>query len=57
MGNIFRLPDVFLKISPFAHVPLFPAEEIEIVPMLTLIGLSIALCIASAMMIKRRDVS
>lgn len=57
MGDIFRLPDIFLKISPFAHVPLFPAEEIEIVPMMALIGLTAALCAGSAIMIKCRDIT
>lgn len=41
LGALFDLPQAILDISPFTHVPLVPAEEVRLLPLvvLTLVGL------------------
>lgn len=56
LGQILQFPQWSLNLSPFSHVPMFPAEDIEPLPLLVLMVVSAALITAGQIGFRRRDV-
>jgi ABC-2 type transport system permease protein len=56
LGPLLSLPDWVLDISPFTHVPLLPAADLDVVPLLVLSGVAVALAAVGVVGLRRRDV-
>ncbi len=56
LGQILQFPQWSLNLSPFSHIPLYPAEEIEVLPLLVLTGIAAALIATGLVSFRRRDV-
>ncbi|HEX5695778.1 MAG TPA: ABC transporter permease, partial [Acidimicrobiia bacterium] len=56
LGQILQFPQWSLNLSPFTHVPMFPAESLEAVPMVVLLAVSAALVGAGLAGFRRRDI-
>ncbi len=56
LGQILRFPQWTLNLSPFTHVPNFPAQDIEVLPMAVLLLVAIALTGAGLIGFRRRDI-
>jgi ABC-2 type transport system permease protein len=56
LGRILQFPQWSLNLSPFTHIPLFPAESLEALPMVLLLALSAALVGAGLIGFRRRDI-
>ncbi|HEX7460933.1 MAG TPA: ABC transporter permease [Dermatophilaceae bacterium] len=56
LGPILQLPDMVLRISPFANVPKFPGTDLDIVPLAALSVIAIALTTAGIRGFQRRDI-
>jgi ABC-2 type transport system permease protein len=56
LGRILQFPQWSLNLSPFTHIPLFPAESLEALPMVLLLALSAALVGVGLVGFRRRDV-
>mgnify|MGYP003381820217 CR=1 FL=1 len=50
------VPDWVLQASPFTHVPLVPAEEVEPGPLLALLAIALATTVVGVASFRRRDV-
>lgn len=55
-GELFRVPAALRWLSPLDHLPMVPAEAVDVVPALVLIGLAGVLVAAAAVGLRRRDV-
>jgi ABC-2 type transport system permease protein len=55
-GEILQFPEWVLNLSPFSHVPLLPAEDLELLPMVMLGGLAVALVAAGLIGTRNRDI-
>jgi len=55
-GTVLQLPDWVLQASPFTHVPLVPAEEVEPGPLLALLAIALATTVVGVASFRRRDV-
>jgi ABC-2 type transport system permease protein len=56
LGQILQFPQWSLNLSPFTHIPLFPAEDLEVLPLAILVAISAALIGAGLVGFRRRDV-
>jgi len=56
LGQILQFPQWSLNLSPFSHLPVFPAENIEALPMVTLLAIAIGLVAAGLIGFRRRDI-
>lgn len=57
LGGLFGFPDWTLYLTPFGHVPLLPAEQYEVAPLLRLMGIAIILLAVGFIGFRRRDIS
>lgn len=57
LGQILQFPQWSLNLSPFTHIPLFPAENLEALPLVILLGISAALIGAGLVGFRRRDMT
>ena len=56
LGQILQFPQWSLNLSPFSHIPLSPAEDIELVPMAWLLLLAVGLIGAGMTGFRKRDI-
>jgi ABC-2 type transport system permease protein len=56
LGQILQYPQLALDLSPFSHIPLVPAEELEALPLVLLLAVAVALVGAGLAGFRRRDV-
>jgi ABC-2 type transport system permease protein len=56
LGAILQLPQWALDLSPFTHIPMVPAEDLEPLPILALLGVAVGLTGAGLIGFRRRDV-
>ncbi|MGH8915656.1 MAG: ABC transporter permease [Acidimicrobiia bacterium] len=56
LGQILRFPQWSLNLSPFSHVPRYPAQDIEALPLLVLLCIATALIATGLLAFRRRDV-
>ncbi len=56
LGPLLGLPDWALDLSPFTHVPLLPAADLDVVPLLALTAVAAALTAIGLIGFRRRDV-
>jgi ABC-2 type transport system permease protein len=57
LGQILQFPQWTLNLSPFSHVPLFPAEGLEVLPLAILVAISAVLVGVGLAAFRRRDVA
>jgi ABC-2 type transport system permease protein len=55
-GPLFELPGWVMNLSPFAHVPRIPGDDVEAGPLIGLTLVAVALAAAGAIGFRRRDV-
>jgi ABC-2 type transport system permease protein len=55
-GEILQFPEWVLNLSPFSHVPLLPAEDLEPLPLALLGGVALALVAAGLIGTRNRDI-
>jgi ABC-2 type transport system permease protein len=56
LGPLLSLPDWVLDISPYGHVPLLPAADLDVLPLLVLTAIAAALTAAGLAGLRRRDI-
>ena len=56
-GELLRLPGWALDLSPFAHLPAVPAEDLSVLPLVVLTALAAALAAAGLLGIRHRDIA
>jgi ABC-2 type transport system permease protein len=56
-GQLLDLPTWVADISPFQHVPRFPAADVEVLPLLVLVTIAAALTGLGLLGFRRRDIS
>jgi ABC-2 type transport system permease protein len=56
LGPLLGLPDWVMDLSPFTHVPLLPAADFDLVPLLVLTAIAAALCCVGLVGFRRRNV-
>ena len=56
LGPLLSLPDWVLDLSPYGHVPLLPAADLDVVPLLVLTAIAAAFTAAGLAGFRRRDV-
>jgi ABC-2 type transport system permease protein len=56
LGQILQFPQWSLNLSPFSHIPLFPAEDIEALPMVILLVIGGLLISGGLLGFRRRDI-
>jgi ABC-2 type transport system permease protein len=56
LGQILQFPQWTLNLSPFTHVPNFPAQDIEALPMAVLLAIALVLVVAGLIGFRRRDI-
>ena len=56
LGQILQFPQWALNLSPFSHIPRFPAAEFELAPLVILTALAIVLTGVGMVGFQRRDV-
>jgi polyether ionophore transport system permease protein len=54
-GQLLELPDWVLDLSPFQHVPRYPAADIDLVPLVVLLLVALALTGVGLAGLRRRD--
>ncbi len=57
LGQILQLPQWALDLSPFTHVPLLPAEDVEALPLLILLAVGVGLMVVGLTGFRRRDIN
>lgn len=57
LGELLRLPRWAINISPFSHVPLYPASSFEVGPLVTLSLVAAVLTTAGVIGFSRRDLA
>lgn len=55
-GELFRLPTALRWLSPLEHLPLVPAEPVELLPILVCSGVALVAVAAGVVLLRRRDV-
>jgi ABC-2 type transport system permease protein len=55
LGALLELPQPVLNLSPFTHVPAFPAQPIEVLPLAVLTAVAVVLLAAGLLLFRRRD--
>ena len=56
LGPLFELDQRLLDVSPFAHVPRIPGDELTLAPLVTLTAVAAMLILAGLQGFRRRDV-
>ena len=56
LGPLLSLPDWVMDLSPYTHVPLLPAADLDVVPLLALTAVAAALTGAGLVGFRRRNV-
>jgi ABC-2 type transport system permease protein len=56
LGQILQFPQWALNLSPFTHVPTFPAQDIDVLPMVAMLAVAVVLVGAGLIGFRRRDV-
>ncbi|MGQ0849990.1 MAG: ABC transporter permease [Actinomycetota bacterium] len=56
LGQILQFPQWALNLSPFTHIPLIPAEPLEVLPLAVLLLLAAALIAAGSLGFLKRDI-
>ncbi len=56
LGGLLQLPEIFNKLTPFGHTPLFLMEEINVLTMAIMIFIGLALSVAGYIGFNRRDI-
>ncbi len=56
LGPVLSLPRWAFDLSPFEHVPLLPAADLALLPLLVLGGISVALAAIGVVGLRRRDI-
>jgi ABC-2 type transport system permease protein len=56
LGRILQFPEWSINLSPFSHVPQFPAAEIEFLPMAVLLAIGFGLIALGLVGVNRRDI-
>jgi ABC-2 type transport system permease protein len=57
LGSILNLSPWAMDLSPFTHVPKFPAAEVNAIPLVWLVLVSAALIAAGLVAFRRRDIT
>jgi ABC-2 type transport system permease protein len=57
IGPLLRLPQAILDISPFAHVPKIPGDQLAATPLVVLVAVAAALTAAGLAGVRRRDIA
>lgn len=55
LGDLLNLPNWVLQLSPFAHVPSLPADDVELLPLVLLTAVAAALIATGLAGFRRRD--
>ncbi|NUL45052.1 polyketide antibiotic transporter [Cellulosimicrobium funkei] len=55
LGDLLRLPDWALDLSPFAHTPALPAQDAEAAPLAVMVTIALALAAVGIWGYRRRD--
>lgn len=55
LGEILQLPRWALNLSPFTHIPRLPAPDLELTPLIWLVGIAAAMFAAGLAGFRRRD--
>lgn len=56
VGELLQLPDWFVKISPYAHVPQLPAAGMDWMPLLVMTGIAVVVTAFGWWRFSRRDI-
>lgn len=56
-GELLELPAAVIELSPFAHVPAVPAEELRVVPLVVLTAVALVLAAVGLVGWRRRDIA
>jgi ABC-2 type transport system permease protein len=56
LGPLLSLPGWVMDLSPYSHVPLLPAADLAVAPLLALTAIAAALTAAGLIGLSRRDV-
>ncbi len=56
LGRILQFPQWSLNLSPFTHVPQFPAEKLDLLPLVALLVVAAVLVAAGLAGFRRRDI-
>ncbi|MFV0363669.1 MAG: ABC transporter permease [Suipraeoptans sp.] len=56
IGTLAKLPQVLQDITPFGHVPQYPIEDLEAMPLVVMTCIAAVLCIAGYIGYRRRDI-
>lgn len=56
LGSVLDLPQMVMNLSPFTHVPSFPATDIDVTPLVGLTAIGLALAAAGFVGFRRRDI-
>jgi ABC-2 type transport system permease protein len=56
LGQILQFPQWTLNLSPFTHIPLFPAQDIQAAPLVVLAAIAVVLLGAGLVGFRRRDI-
>jgi ABC-2 type transport system permease protein len=56
LGPLLSVPDWVMDLSPFTHVPLLPAAELSLTPLLAMTAIAAALAALGLIAFRRRDV-
>ena len=55
-GQLLHLPRAMLEVSPFQHIPQFPATDLEIWPLVALVAIAAGLTALGLAGLRRRDI-
>jgi ABC-2 type transport system permease protein len=56
LGQILQFPQWTLNLSPFTHTPNFPAQDIDLVPIVAMLSIAIVLIGSGLIGFRRRDI-
>lgn len=56
-GDLLKLPQAVLNLSPFTHVPAVPAEDLAVTPIAVLLAVTLALASLGVWAFRRRDLA
>jgi ABC-2 type transport system permease protein len=56
LGPLLSLPDWVMDLSPYTHIPLLPAADLTVTPLIVLTAIAAALAAAGMAGLRRRDI-
>jgi ABC-2 type transport system permease protein len=56
LGPLLSLPDWVMDLSPYTHVPLLPAADFDVVPLLVLTAIAVVFAVVGTVGLRRRDI-